>query len=151
MLFRSISLLGSRLKSIFGAFSSDCPIYVDLPGVASSSRVRQRPAKRSVFDYLVPNGNTNGDYEHVAAILSGEKGRPIRSAGTEVEKLRRIKSAAEIKVMRRAADISSAAHGKVRNLTTSLEYCSRRFDAGHEIRRTHLDFLPNRILARLPL
>lgn len=53
------------------------------------------------------------DYEQVASMLTGEKGRPIRSANTIVEALRIIKSDAEVKVMKKAADISSDAHAKV--------------------------------------
>lgn len=91
--------------------SSSFPIYVDFPGVPSSSR--HRPPKKSLLDYLVPGGNPQDVVDEVAAILSGS-GRPVKSAATEVERLRVVKSDAEIKVMRRTADISSNAHAKVR-------------------------------------
>jgi Xaa-Pro aminopeptidase len=39
--------------------------------------------------------------------------REVKSAATKVERLRLIKSEAEVKAMRRAADISADAHSKV--------------------------------------
>ena len=109
-----ISHLAPRLKTILTAPSSSSashPIYIDVPGVAPTSRIRTTAPKKSFFDYLVPG---RADADDVAAIISGEKSnRPVRSAAIAVEKLRLIKSESEIKVMRRAADISSDAHGKV--------------------------------------
>lgn len=108
-----ISLLNSRLKSILSSGTSSSPIYVDVPGVPSTTRSRFRLAQKvsnSVLDMLGPVAT---DYEQVASMLTGEKGRPIRSANTIVEALRIIKSDAEVKVMKKAADISSDAHAKV--------------------------------------
>ncbi|KAL8279950.1 hypothetical protein RQP46_007531 [Phenoliferia psychrophenolica] len=112
-----ITHLAPRLKTILTAPSSSSashPIYIDVPGVAPTSRIRLRtpPSKpKSFLDYLVPG---RADSDELAAIFSGEKSnRPIRSASVEVEKLRLIKSPNEIKLMRRAADVSSAAHAKV--------------------------------------
>jgi len=90
------------------------PIYVDLPGVSPSSRTRTRPATHSLFDYLNPDSNSDAD--GVAAILAGHKGRTIKSAAAAVERLRIVKSAAELAVMRKAADISCAAHAEVMRL-----------------------------------
>lgn len=111
-----ISMLAPRLKSILnsGAASSRPslqPIYVDFEGVPSSSRLRPKP-RTSLFDLLVPNGRSFDDADEVAALLTGS-GRQVKSASREIEKLRLIKSPAEIKVLRRAADISSDAHAKV--------------------------------------
>ncbi|KAK4702394.1 hypothetical protein P7C70_g3829, partial [Phenoliferia sp. Uapishka_3] len=114
-----ITLLSSRLKSILASpskSSSSSPIYIEAPGVAPSSRTRTSTSPRSksptkaLYDFLVP-GHVD---DEIAAILAGEKnGRLVKSAAKEVEKLRLYKSPNEIKVMRRAADISSAAHSSV--------------------------------------
>ncbi|ORY66952.1 peptidase M24, structural domain-containing protein [Leucosporidium creatinivorum] len=111
-----ISVLAPRLKSILNSGASSSrpslqPIYVDFEGVPSSSRLRPK-SKTSLFDFLVPHGRSFDDADEVAALLTGT-GRQIKSASREVEKLRLIKSPAEIKVLRRAADISSDAHAKV--------------------------------------
>lgn len=116
-----ISLLTNRLRSIINSPSSSStmfPIYCDIPNVSTSSssnrssRFRRTKMTSSLLDLLVPTPGGSG-FEEVASILAGEKGRPIRSAASQIESMRLIKSDAEIRVMRRAADISSAAHSKV--------------------------------------
>jgi intermediate cleaving peptidase 55 len=67
-----------------------------------------------MFDYLSPSSISTSEFEDMASLLNGNTGRPIKSAATEIEnKYRIIKSQAEIKVMKKAADISSAAHAAV--------------------------------------
>ncbi|KAI5476016.1 mitochondrial metallopeptidase [Pseudohyphozyma bogoriensis] len=110
-----ISYLSTRLKSILSAPStsfSSPPIYVDAPGVSTSSRVSTRFKARSFLDYLTPSADS--EFDELKAVFEGRGGRTVKSAANEVEKLRLIKSDAEVKVMRRAADISSNAHAKVR-------------------------------------
>lgn len=102
------------------------PIYCDIPGVSSSSnrnsnRFRRTKSNSSLLDLLVPT-QTNSGYEEVVSILAGEKGRSIKSASSQVESMRLIKSDAEIQVMRKAADISSAAHSKVSFIVFRLPY-----------------------------
>ncbi|KAK4055681.1 aminopeptidase [Microbotryomycetes sp. JL201] len=108
-----ITLLPARLRSILDKRSGgDASVYVDVEGVQHGSRSRNRQPKLSLFDYLVPSGRALDDAEEVASILSGS-GRRVKSASQEFEKLRLVKSAAEIKVLRKAADISADAHAKV--------------------------------------
>ncbi|KAK4056602.1 aminopeptidase [Microbotryomycetes sp. JL221] len=107
-----ISLLPSHLRTILESSRPNAPIYVDLDGVQQSSRSRLRTTKTSFFDYLVPPGRALDDADEVASILSGS-GKQIKTVNKELERLRLIKSEAEIKVMRRAADISADAHAKV--------------------------------------
>lgn len=112
------SQLAVRLKSTLSTTpslfsSSSAPVYVDLPGVAASSRTRTRQsAAPSLFDYLNPASN-NSDADQVAAILTGQKGRTVKSAAAVIERLRIVKSEAESRVMRKAADISCEAHSQV--------------------------------------
>ncbi|GAA5889606.1 hypothetical protein JCM8208_001071 [Rhodotorula glutinis] len=103
-----------RIEHIL-ASKPDSPIYIDLPAVSHTalSRTRQRPAKsRSLMDYLSRSGAQTkpDDVDEVLKVLDK---RDVRSAAAEVERLRLIKSEAEVQVMRKAADASSAAHAKV--------------------------------------
>ncbi|KAM0749701.1 Creatinase/aminopeptidase [Meredithblackwellia eburnea MCA 4105] len=117
-----IAHLAFRLKSLLHSSSntfSSPPLYIDIPGVTPSSRTRLRPSTKtkSILEFLVPTNSTSSDTDEVMEIVTGQKGnRPIKSAAIEVEKLRLIKSPAELRVMRRAADISSAAHSKASHL-----------------------------------
>ncbi|GAA6031071.1 hypothetical protein JCM8097_003990 [Rhodosporidiobolus ruineniae] len=106
---------GARLRSLLS--SSTGPVYTDLPHVSPSShsRVRHsRSAGRSFLDYLSGSTPARSEVDELHEALGKKE---LRSASREVEKLRLIKSEAEIKVMRRAADISCAAHSKVMRLT----------------------------------
>jgi Xaa-Pro aminopeptidase len=151
-----ISLLSGRLKSILSVPTNSpasFPIYVDLPGVPASSRVKTRVSRvLSMFDHLVPTVAGQGDFEEVATVLAGQKGRPIHSAATRVERLRSIKSPAEIKVMRKAADISAAAHSKVCLALQELILITDVPDvAGHAIRPANVGIGSHRTLPRRPL
>ncbi|TNY22106.1 peptidase M24 [Rhodotorula diobovata] len=108
-------LFPRRLSHLLSS-KPDSPIYIDLPSVspATFSRTRQRPAKsRSLLDYLARSGTSAKHHDEVDEVLGALQRRDVRSAAGEVERLRLIKSEAEVKVMRRAADASSAAHAKV--------------------------------------
>ncbi|SCV71022.1 BQ2448_3784 [Microbotryum intermedium] len=113
-----VALLSTHLKSIINVPSSSSSshglIYVDLPGEPAPSRHRSlmAPKKKSLFDYLVPKANALDETTEVLELLSGS-GRIVKSANAQVEKLRLIKSEAEIKVMTKAAQISARAHAKV--------------------------------------
>lgn len=122
-----IKSLPSTLKALLlkpsTSAASEAAIYVDVPGVSPSTRfrlARQKLQSKSLYDYLLPSA-TSSDSEDVCSVLNGEKGRVIKSASKEIEKMRVIKSDAEVKVMRRAADISSKAHLEVSYIIISLE------------------------------
>lgn len=75
-----------------------------------------------MLDYLVPaSGSSVGvnDLEDVVSVLEGAGNWNVKSVVGEVEKLRLIKSAAEIGVMRKAARISAKAHTDVSPLILS--------------------------------
>lgn len=105
-----MSHLVARLRTMID--SSSAPLYIDFDGVPSASRRQSRPTKRSLLDYLVPSGSALDEVGEVAELLAGSK-RQVKSATSALEKLRLIKSDAEIKVMRKAADLSSKGHAKV--------------------------------------
>ncbi|GJN89735.1 hypothetical protein Rhopal_002724-T1 [Rhodotorula paludigena] len=102
---------GRRLQSILQDRSG--PVYIDLPPLSPTTFSRTRPrtsATRSFLDYLSSGGSKKDEVDELMGALDK---RDVRSAAKEVERLRLIKSDAEAKVMRQAADISSAAHAKV--------------------------------------
>ncbi|KAG6915465.1 hypothetical protein DXG01_011332 [Tephrocybe rancida] len=81
-------------------------IYVDVP--STHTRRGPRATSKSVLKYLAPSVEARSDYDVIVDSLS-KKRRPL---APEVAKLRAIKSAAEQRVMRAAADISGQAHSK---------------------------------------
>ncbi|EPQ59723.1 hypothetical protein GLOTRDRAFT_34532 [Gloeophyllum trabeum ATCC 11539] len=109
-----ISSLPSTLKSLLPQYTS---VYVDLPPSATPSRRRSSSsitttplsASRALLKYLAPPFAPRGEFESVVEGLSGSKRRPLAK---EVGRLRAVKSKAEQKVMRAAADISGRAHAK---------------------------------------
>jgi intermediate cleaving peptidase 55 len=111
----------TRLRTLLS--SSSGPVYIDLPSVSSSSTSRARAAqtpKRSFLSYLSgPSGSAQSETDEFLEALGK---RELRSAAREVERLRLIKSEAEVKVMRKAADMSCAAHSKVRFLPSVPPY-----------------------------
>ncbi|KAI0734915.1 peptidase M24 [Fomitopsis betulina] len=80
-------------------------VYVDLPPGGGPKRSRTASAK-SLLKYL---SRSSQEHDALLESLSGQKRRPL---APEVGRLRAIKSEAEQKVMRAAADISSHAHTK---------------------------------------
>ncbi|BGP47215.1 aminopeptidase [Rhodotorula kratochvilovae] len=105
-----------QLQSILSS-NSRGPVYIDLPSVSPTTFSRTRPRThkaRSLLDYLSPSGSgTPTIPDEVDDVLAALQKRNVRSAAAEVERLRLIKSEAEVRVMRKAADASAAAHAKV--------------------------------------
>ena len=126
-----IGLFTSHLNRLLTDTNTEGPIYVDLPDSSAPSRRRLPGSKtaKSILNFL--SASTSGarrtaldlglsksqsDYDTVIAALNGSGGgrRFVRSLKEETEKLRIIKSANEIDLMRTGADISGDAHAKVR-------------------------------------
>ncbi|KIK55353.1 hypothetical protein GYMLUDRAFT_231086 [Collybiopsis luxurians FD-317 M1] len=103
---RHIEDLPSHLRSILQQYPN---VYVDAP---SSSRTRRgsRATTKSLLKYL----NGPSDAELVVESLGKVKPKPL---APEVGRLRAIKSVAEQKLMRTAADISGRAHAKTMRFT----------------------------------
>lgn len=121
-----ITLLSSKLKTLFtGSSSANGTIYTDIPGLRTSNKSRLLARRevglsggkgKGLLDFLVPSsGGTTGisDFEDVVNVLEGAGSWGIKSVVGEVERLRLIKSEAEIGVMRTAARISAKAHTEV--------------------------------------
>lgn len=98
----SIDLFGSHLKSLLPYFSN---VYVDLPLTSTESSFRKRP--RSMLNFLSGSSPTERD------VIMGSISSSARPLAPQLAKWRAIKSKAEQKVMRHAADISAHAHTKV--------------------------------------
>ncbi|GAA5823640.1 hypothetical protein JCM11251_000706 [Rhodosporidiobolus azoricus] len=100
-----------RLRSLLS--SSRGPVYIDLPNInPTNTRSRSRPS-RSFMDYLSGSQPKQSETDEILDVLGK---RELKSAAKAVERLRVYKSEAEVKVMRKAADISCAAHSKVMRL-----------------------------------
>ncbi|GAA5954869.1 hypothetical protein JCM21900_004971 [Sporobolomyces salmonicolor] len=107
--------------------SSRGPVYIDLPDISASSFSRSRftstSNRTSFFDYLSSAGSKRTPVDEVDRVLGALGKRDVKSAAREIEKLRVVKSEAEVRVMRKAADISADAHSKV------MRFCGAR--SGH--------------------
>ena len=99
----SIDLFGSHLKSLLPYFSN---VYVDLPLTSTKNPLRKRP--RSMLNFL--SGSSLTERDVIMDSISSSARRPL---APQLAKWRAIKSKAEQKVMRHAADISAHAHTKV--------------------------------------
>ncbi|CEQ40630.1 SPOSA6832_02273 [Sporobolomyces salmonicolor] len=108
--------------------SSRGPVYIDLPDISASSFSRSRPTstsnRTSFFDYLSSAGSKRTPVDDVDRVLGALGKRDVRSAAREIEKLRVVKSEAEVRVMKKAADISADAHSKV------MRFCGARSGRG---------------------
>lgn len=157
-----ISHFTSHLKDLLTSSNTSGPIYVDLPdtpGAPSRGPKGARTAK-TIVNFLT--GSSSGvrrtaldlglsskksDYDAVVSLLSGSggsSGRTVRSLREQVEKWRIIKSEAEVRVMRRCADISANAHARVMRLAQAdgnmsegtlvaeFQYACARQGAGRE-------------------
>lgn len=91
----------STLKTLSSAYS-----YVYADGSGASRRTRQK----SLLRYLTSPSASRSEYE---GIIDGMFNSKRKSLAAELGKLRSIKSEAEQKIMRQAADISGRAHAKV--------------------------------------
>jgi intermediate cleaving peptidase 55 len=125
-----IAHLTSHLKTLLTSTNTDGPIYVDVPGSnivgSRSGGPRGSRTAKSIVNFL--SGGTSGvrrtaldlalstkktDYDTVVSLLNSTSGRTVHSLKDELEKMRMVKSEAEIKLMHKAAEISSNAHAKV--------------------------------------
>lgn len=94
--------LPSKLRSILPRYSY---VYLD----AAFTTV---PKRRSLLDYLHDGARPPVNNLDILVDFLPRSNR--RALAPEVAKLRRIKSKAEVELMRKAADISAIAHAKVR-------------------------------------
>ena len=93
--------LASTLKKMLTPYSR---IYLD-------SAFTTIPKRNGPFHFLNDENVTKTDLDFHVDFLPSKKRKLL---APEVAKLRRIKSKAEIELMRKAADISATAHAKVR-------------------------------------
>ncbi|KAG5716139.1 Intermediate cleaving peptidase of 55 kDa [Termitomyces sp. T112] len=100
---QSIDNFSSHLKSATAMHSC---VYVDIP----STHTRRGPSatSKSILKHLSPPVKARSDYDVIVDSLS-KKRRPL---APELARLRAIKSPAEQRVMKTAADISGRAHAK---------------------------------------
>jgi intermediate cleaving peptidase 55 len=98
----SIDLFGSHLKSLLPRSSN---VYVDLPPTSTIGSYRKRPT--SILNFL---SGSPTERDEIMNFISNSARRPLTP---QLAKWRAIKSKAEQKVMRHAADISAHAHTKV--------------------------------------
>jgi intermediate cleaving peptidase 55 len=95
----------SHLRSLLSLYSH---IYIDLPPPSPSSPSRRKPT--SILKYLSRKSESAWEYDNILEKITSSKQRPL---SPEVSRIRSIKSEAETKIMRAAADISGRAHTKV--------------------------------------
>ena len=118
------SNLASHLRSVLK--SAKGPIYVDLPHQTSSSTTRLSPHKisRSIIEFFTQSSKRSStdifslsrkkdDADAVIAALTGRHSSNVKPLKDRIEKMRTIKSKAEIAVMHKAANISADAHAEV--------------------------------------
>ncbi|KAI9069540.1 hypothetical protein FKP32DRAFT_1671270 [Trametes sanguinea] len=104
-----IGAFPSTLKSLAADASW---VYLDIPTYTRRARTM---TTKSLIKYLSPSGGlSRGDYDTLIESLSSSKRKPL---SPEVGRLRAVKSKAEQKVMRQAADISARAHNKTMRFT----------------------------------
>lgn len=113
-----IAWFSSRLEDVIQKARG--PIYIDLPNISASSLSSRRTrasansvssAPKSLLEYFsLPSATNSRPHDDIDGILNLLTKKDVRNAAREVERLRLIKSPAEIAVMKRAADISSQAH-----------------------------------------
>ncbi|GAA5832022.1 hypothetical protein JCM3766R1_003690 [Sporobolomyces carnicolor] len=129
-----IAWFSSRLEDVIQKARG--PIYIDLPNISASSLSSRRTrasansvssAPKSLLEYFsLPSATNSRPHDDIDGILNLLTKKDVRNAAREVERLRLIKSPAEIAVMKRAADISSQAHSDVMRLCGTSEGSSRR-------------------------
>jgi intermediate cleaving peptidase 55 len=92
--------LGHYLKSVSASYDN---IYVDIPGISSTRR-------RSLMERL---SSAYPAKSEVDSMLKGIPPFKIKPLAPSIHRLRKIKSEAEIKLIRNAANVSGSAHSKV--------------------------------------
>ena len=111
----------SVLKSLTGYYSY---VYAD----ATNSTKRGRQTK-SVLRYLTSPSSSRNEYDGIIDALPNSK---RKSLAAELGPMRAVKSEAEQRVMREAADISGRAHAKVCSSPTSSDKTLSAFTASDD-------------------
>ncbi|KAF8629628.1 hypothetical protein AX15_003362 [Amanita polypyramis BW_CC] len=111
---KHISSLSSHLKSSLSSFSN---VFVDIPESYRRGQNARRSARsaKSIFKYLsFAHDHHTQDYDDMLGSIASSKRKPLSN---EIASLRAIKSPAEQRVMRAAANISGRAHAKTMRFT----------------------------------
>ena len=120
----------SHLRTLLSSSADSISIFADLPDNPTASIRAPRgigKAAKSIVNFLSGSGSggaqrtaldlgmssRKSDYDAVLSMLNGSTGRSVKSLREQVEVLRMVKSDNEVKLMRKAADISGNAHAKV--------------------------------------
>lgn len=110
----SISNFGSYVKTLLPSLDR---VYVDLPGPASKPSARSAKKTNLFLKYLSGYFGSGGAGSETLEGISASLQEPLTPV---LGKMRAVKSVAEQRVMRQAADISSKAHAKVSTSPVSL-------------------------------
>ncbi|KAJ7762729.1 peptidase M24 [Mycena maculata] len=104
---RSIDHFASHLRSVLSIYSN---VFVDVPpSHAPKPAKSSRFSSKAILNYLSPPLTPRTEYDSVVDALSSSARKPL---SPKIAQLRAIKSEAELRVMRQAADISGRAHAK---------------------------------------
>jgi intermediate cleaving peptidase 55 len=133
-----ISELPSHLYSLLNT-SAQRPVYVDLPN-KTWSRVGKAEAAKSMLDFFNEGsgsapldflrlGRKKGDVDSVINLLLSRKGKSAYPLKSHIEKLRAVKSANELELMRKSAALSAHAHAEVRSTFARVKLLTRGFSA----------------------
>ncbi|KAJ7499439.1 peptidase M24 [Mycena latifolia] len=101
---RSIDHFASHLRSVLSIYSN---VFVDVP--PTYNRTPSKFSTKSILNYLSPPLKPRSEYDSIVEGLSSSRRKPL---APKIAPLRAIKSEAELRVMRQAADISGRAHAK---------------------------------------
>ncbi|KAF5390508.1 hypothetical protein D9757_005207 [Collybiopsis confluens] len=104
---RHIEDLPGHLRSVLQQYSN---VYVDAPPVSARTRRGSKANTKTLLKYL----HGQSDTDLITESLGRIKPKPL---APEVSRLRAIKSLAEQRIMRKAADISGRAHAKTMRFT----------------------------------
>ncbi|KAJ7265937.1 peptidase M24 [Mycena haematopus] len=102
---RSIDHFSSHLKLLL---SKNSNVFVDIPTTSHTSKSPKFSSK-SIFGYFSSPVAPRTEYDSIMETLSKSRRKPL---APKIARLRAIKSEAELRVMRQAADISGRAHAK---------------------------------------
>ncbi|KAJ7229152.1 peptidase M24 [Mycena pura] len=100
---RSIDHFASHLRSALSSYSN---VFVDLPNHTHKS---SKLTSKSILNFLSLPLVPRTEYDSIVEALSGSRHKPL---APKIAQLRAIKSEAELRTMRQAADISGRAHAK---------------------------------------
>lgn len=102
---RSIDHFSSHLWSVLSTYSN---VFVDVPPFPRNVKSSKFTTK-SILNYLSPAVAPRMEYDSIVEALSNSRRKPL---APKIARLRAIKSEAELRVMREAANISGRAHAK---------------------------------------